>query len=663
MAFDSASPSTIIIGNSVRDTPMDPLVPQYLEDSSALVEKYLGLNEAFATTAFADAQAAMAALAYATFPQNIPNPPEPPLLTTSAAFSTGIALSSAPGLANLDTTAPTAFTPDIPDIPDFSDEIPTYVPIITGISIPDPPSVVPITLPTTPTIDTEFDVPDAPTPDYGTAPTLTEFDLPVFVPPVLPFFGEDAPTFDETPPSPVIQWAEPVYQSDIQDLVKDVLAEMLAGGTGLPAAVELAIWERGREREDERSEQEIEAAIAQWTTRGFSHPPGQLNSQTIVLRDMTGRKVNELSREVMVAQAQLEQKNRQFAVQYGVDYEKVFTNVFLQVVERNFQIAKFTVETQVQIFNMLVTAFNVEQQIYAQKILKYKTDAEAAFLEVRAFEAEVGAVKAGAELNVALTQVYGERVRAYQSQVSAYGETVRAAVARADLQKNKVELYKAQIDGVVAEVTLQRETFVAYSAKIQGESAKVGLEEANTRAYTARVQAIGERASILFKQADANIAKDRLRLDWNIANMQRITTMNGQQVALGQQRLSAYDAQTREAIARFQANLGLSQAEVQSSIELGRLQISKYDVLTRQWQAKVQELISMAEINAGSLRAAGQIASNLAAGALAGIHVSAGLSAAGQATQSSSRQVSDHTGHAEGYNSGYNVNHNYAHKV
>lgn len=663
MAFDSSAPSTIIIGNSVRDTPMDPIVPEFLEDSSALVDRYLALNESFARQAFSDAQTALETLSAASFPTNLPNPPDMPTISAHASISAGLNFDDVPYIGPLITSDPGVFTPDIPEVPDFAGEIPEYVQIITGVSIPDPPSVTPVTLPAVPEIDTEFTVGDAPTPDYGVSPVLTEFELPVYIPPVLPLFNEAAPTFDETPPSPVIQWAEPAYSSDVQDAVKAVLEEMLAGGTGLPPAVELALWERGREREEARGEGEVAAAIAQWSTRGFSHPPGQLNGQVIMLRDKVGRQLNDLSREVMTKQADLEQKNRQFAVSAGLDYEKIFTAVFLAIVDRNFQIAKFTVETQVQIFNMLVTAFNVEQQIYAQKILKYKTDAEAAFLEVKAFEAQVGAVKAGAEMNVALTQAFGEKVKAYSAQVEAYNSTVKAAVARSDLQKNKVELYKAQIDGVTAEVNLQREQFVAYDSKIRGETSKVQLEEANSRAYVARVQGIGEQANIIFKEVDRNIAKDRLRLDWSIANMQRITTLNGQQVSQAQVQLSGYEAVNRKAVARYEADLKSEQASLQATIELGRLQVSKYEVLSQQWRARVQEVIQMAEIVAQSQRSAAQVAANLAAGALAGIHVSAGLSASGSASQSSSRAVSDSTGHSESYSSGYNVNHNYQHQT
>jgi len=660
---DTPPPTGIIIGNSLNDSPMDPLVPEYMEVTSDLVQKYLDQSGDFAKEAVAAALNTMEALAAGTMPATLPDPPGLSTISATGDVSAGLNYDELPSLGTIIPSEPGVFVPAVIDIVDIIGEIPEYVPVITGITIPDVPQSSSVAMPVVPTVITEFDIPAAPTSDYGTVPSLSDFVLPVYIPPVLPVFSDAAPTFDEVPPDPAIQWLEPVYSSIIKDQVEDVLGTMLAGGTGLPPEVERAIWERGREREDTAAEQQVQASIAQWTTRGFSHPPGQLNGQIIVLRDMAGRKVNELSREVMLKQAELEQTNRNFAVTHGIDYERVFTAVFMQTVDRRFQIAKFSVETQIQVYNILVTAFNVEQQVFAQKITLYRAQLEAAFADIKVFEAQVGAVKAGAEMNISLVQAFSEKVKAYGTEVEAYNSLVKAQIAKSDLQKNKVELYKAQVEGVVAELQAQREVFLAYDVKIRGETAKVQLEEANTKAYTAKVQAIGEKANILIKEADLQLGADKLRLDWNIANMQRITTINGQQLAIIQGRLANYQGINSKAIAKYDADLKGKQASLQAQIELGKLQISRFQTLTDQWRSRVQEIIQMAEINANSLRAAGQIAGTLAAGAMAATHVSAGLSSQTQASQTSSRQSSDHTGHSEAYGNNYSTNHNYDHKV
>ena len=653
----------IIIGNSLKDSPMDPLVPKYMEDTSDLVQKYLSQSATYAAASVLTAQTTIAALAAGTGPLSLPTVPPVETVSVSGDVTATFAQNTPPVLGDVLPSDPGAFTPATITVTDVSSKIPDYTALITGISIPLPPTGTVVTMPTVPAIDSEFELPTAPISDYGSSPVLGEFTIPVYVPSIIPLFGESVPTFDVLPPNPAIQWSEPVYSSSIQDQVKIVLGEMLAGGTGLPADVENAIWHRGREREDSAAEQQVRATMEQWTTRGFSHPPGQLNSQIIVLRDMAGRKVNELSREVMVKQADLEQTNRNFAVTGGIDYERVFTAVFLQVVDRNFQIAKFAVETQIQVYNLQVTAFNVEQQVYAQQILLYRSQLEAMLAEIRVFEAQVSAVKAGVELDVAKVQAFGEKVRAFTAEVNAYSEEIKAEIAKADLEKTKVELYKAQIEGVVAQLQADREKYLSYNTKIQGEIAKVQLEETHVRTYAERVRAIGIESEIVIKNGEFRLAADKQALEWNIANMQRITTLNGQQLSMVQSKVAQYQTANARSIAKYDADLKGKQAELQADIDLSRLQIARYQIVSDQWRAAAQQIIQVSEVNAQSLRSAGQIAGTLAAGAMAATHVQASLSSQTQASQTSSRQASDHTGHSESYANNYTTQHSYTHKT
>lgn len=90
------------------------------------------------------------------------------------------------------------------------------------------------------------------------------------------------------------------------------------GGTGLPADVEAAIWDRGRNREQrltERLSAEVAAVPASlgWpTAQGATLQRQRMAAQDDVNRDST------LSREIMIEQARLEQRNIHFCVQQGI---------------------------------------------------------------------------------------------------------------------------------------------------------------------------------------------------------------------------------------------------------------------------------------------------------------------------------------------------------
>lgn len=642
-----------IFGNALLDAPVDPLVPELIDQAAATVQDYLNQNKTWASSSINAALAAMASLANANFPNQLPDPPVVVSATVSGLSSPGFNIDTAPNLGTLTPLSIEDFNPAAIIVPDISGEIPAYVSVIQSLSIPDAPTLVLPDSPDPPVLNLVFEEPTEPVADYGTSPVLDELNLPVYIPPVLPLFTATAPTFTTQPPDLFVQWQEPVYASQLPE-VESVLESMLAGGTGLPAAVETAIWERGLDRETLTGLTAVDQAAEEFAARGFALPPGRLNAMLMGLRDATQLKLNELSREVMVEQAKLEQANRQFAVTQGINYEQLFVNLFLAVTQRNFEIAKFQIETAIQVYNMQVTAFNVEHQVFVAKIELFRAQLEAAFANIKAFTALVEAEKAKAEINVAKVQAFEAKIKAFVAQVGAFDSLIKAQIAKAEFEKNKVEVYKAQIEGQVAQIQGQREVFNAYGERVKAEAAKAQLEEANAQAYTARVRGIGEKAQILIKQADAEIAGQRLDLDWAVARLTRMGTFAAQELNGIQARLAAFQGTTSKAVAKFDAESHNAQAQFQSQVELARVEVSRFAALLGQWDARARQTIALAEINAASLRAAGQIASNLAAGAMAGTHVSAGISGSASAGQSSTRSAGDSTSKGQTYNETFN---------
>lgn len=650
--------------NAVRDSPQEETVSELIEDTRTIVENALTLNQDYAAQAIADARTTMAALSTASFPPELPDPPPVPAINTTFGSATVPGFDSIPDLGSLSNEAIDPFVANPITVGDIGD-IPDYTPIVTGVTLPAPPVYIAPNEPPEPSIDTTIDLPDAPTPDYGGAPTLDELNLPTYAAPDLPTLDAATPTFDTLPPDPFIQWTEPTYSSTVKDLLAGVIETMLAGGTGIPADVADAMWQRGRDREEANVRKAVDEVTAQWASRGFDAPGGPIDAQIIATRDAADRKVNELSRERVIQDAELEQKNRQFAVTSGLDYERIFVGVFLAIVERNFQIAKFHVETAIQVFNLQVTVFNVDRQIFEAKITKYRAELEAVFAYLKAFEAQVEAEKARAELNTAKVAVYRERIAAYVAQVQAYGSLIQAANARAALQEQKVKIFQAEIQAMVGKIEGQRAKFEAYDSAVKGETAKIGLEEANARAYEARLRGIGVRADIVFKQADVDLALNKERLDYSVANLQRIGQRTSYELSSIQARLAAYQGQTGRAMAKYGADKEAAQFNLTAQIEFSKLAIAQYTALLEQWKTRSQEIIQFGVINAESLRAAGQMASNLASGAMAGTHVSAGISAGSSSSQSSSRSTSASSSQSRNVNENdnFSIVHNYNHRT
>lgn len=652
--------------NANRDAPIDPLVPQLIENTSDIVQEYLNYNRTTAQKFINDALEAIEALGEAKTPEELPNPPDAPVITTT--FDAGLGMDfddESPG-RDLTPEPPRPLTLEDVDIPDIDNE-PEFVSLLTSpLAFPNPPAdFVPPEVPSAPAINTEFSLPAAPAKSYGGAPDLDNITIPAMPAVALPVFGDTAPEFDETVPSPFVNWTEPVYTSSIKTAVAAAITEMLAGGTGIPADVEQGIWERGSEREGVAASIRVNAALSEWAARGFPHVQGELNARINTIADETQAKRNDLSRDVAGKQAELEQRNRQFAVTSGLTYEQVFVGMFLAVVERNFQIAKYAVEAQILIFNAKVAAFNARQQAFAQKVELYKAQLEAVLFHLKAYAAQVEAEKAKAEVNEAKVRAFEARVRAYSEEVKAYAEVVRSAQVRAELERSKVDIYRGQIEAMIGKINAQRATFEAYDVRVRAETAKVTAEEVNVRAYTGQVQAFAQRTELALSRSRAVSEKNRMLVDHNAADMQRITTLTGQQLSVIQARASAFQAATQRALAKFSAEKEGKAAELQANVSIANMAIAKYQVLSRQWEARVEQIKEIARINSEQLRTIGTMVSNLASGAMAGTHVSAGMSAAASAGQSSSRSSADNTSQSRTVSetNSYTVAHNYAHNV
>ncbi len=640
-------------------------VPDIINTTTDLVRDMLEEARDNSDDAIQDARIAIEALSEAQLPEMLPEPPDAPAIITSFSATIGFSTDVLPELGTLSPQQVAAFTLDDIEVPDITGDLEDYVPVIDGLSFPVAPVLPVLVAPQAPGIDVTVDIPDRPDANYGNVPDLIELNLPVYVAPVLPTFNDEAPEFTDEAPDPFIQWQEPEYTSEIKTAVADVLLTMLAGGTGLPDDIERGIWERARGRLDKASLKKIEQARAAFAANGHEFPGGFLNAQMLALLDDSELQASDQSMQVAIEQAKLEQQNRQFAVERGIGYEQVFVNLFLAIVDRNFQIAKFAVEVQIQVFNSKVAVFVARNTAFMAKIEQYKAELEVAFAYFRAFEIQIKAEIAKGEINAQRLAVYTARIQAYNAEVDAFKTLVQAEGIRVDLEKAKIEVYRGEIDAYVGQINGQRASYEAYSTRVQAEAAKAGLEEANARAYVAKVQGVAAKAEIALKRADVQVQQNRLQLEHSVANIQRITQYTNNQLSAIQAKQASYEAGTRRAAAKFDADRSLKATELQVVIESNRNVISKYQASLEAWKTQGTQILAIAGMNAESLRAAAQIAGTLAAGAMAGTSVSAGVS--GSAGASQAKQ--DSTSRGRTFNqslsdsSSYNVNHTYNHET
>lgn len=407
-------------------------------------------------------------------------------------------------------TAPTLVLPTVsfPAIPEFM----SVEPVVT---FPAVPSVIDPNLPAEPSINAIV-APVKPDFVYPAAPVI---DLNINVPTmpvlVMPDFSGVLPTDDLVPPvNDGIDWSEDEYFSQLlEDIYSKLDTDVVNGGTGLGAAVEQALWDRDIERETTAFNDSIDNTISTWSERRMPLPDGVIDAQLEKLRLDFADKRTELSRKIMIEQAELALKNTQWAVEKGIDLENILIAHHDRVAERALKAAMATIEFGISIFQAQLSAFNGRVAYYTAQAQVYEARVRAELAKVEAFRAQIEAMKAEVSLRMALVEIYKAQIDAIVSQVNAYKIEVEAVNLIAQNEKLKIDLFKAQIDAFSAQISAKAAEYELYKAQISGEMAKVQTYEASARAYTARVEGAKAQVDALSTQVRTEGDMQRLRIE------------------------------------------------------------------------------------------------------------------------------------------------------
>jgi hypothetical protein len=515
---------------------------------------------------------------------------------------------------------------------------PTWQPTVVGINVPQPPQSIDTSgMPTRPTTQ-DVQIPAAPSLAMPALASLNDVTVPVFQMPVLGTFTDTAPVFDVAAPNPVISWSEPAYASENFDLVKQKIADMLsaATSTGLPATIEQQLFERARSREDITANKAVAEAFDTFANKGFTAPPGMLTAQVNAALEKNQLQSNALQREWLIKIADVEIENMRQAVVQGIAAENIIFNIFNNAAQRSYEIAKYTLQAQIElyqaqvgVYNALVSAYNTKAQVF-----KIKIDAQLAALD--AYRIEIEGQKLVSEINTQKVQQYNAQVQAVVAQVEIYKAQMQGAMTQAEVARTQIEGFRADVQAYAEKVGAQKVVFDAYVAQVQGEVAKVGIIDAEARSFATLMGAEEIKSNVQLKRIDAQIQEMQ-------ANTQRFAALLDRSKTELQAKLSQIQAQAQvqglniqylgvqsDANAKkAEAEIRIGEQQLQTNIAITNAQIERFKVA-------MQKILQEAQIKATALQSAGQMAATLAGGAMAAQHVQASISASsGDSTSTS----------------------------
>lgn len=529
--------------------------------------------------------------------------------------------------ANLDIAAPTALTATVPAEPSLSS---VSIPAAPDVLLPDVPSLFGIDIPAVPALD-----------------------LPAFTA-TLPD-GPAAPNSD-------FAFTEPGYNSDLLDILNTRLYEMIDGmATGLPPAVEQALWERGRARDAATMLSELEDIRRLQAARGFTQPPGAATVLALQAIQKAKDASATYNREVTIKQAEMEQQNRQFAIQNAIQLEGRLLDYANSVAQRAYDAAKYAIEASVAVFAALVSKYNADIGAYQAQASVFKTLIEGELAKLEIFKAQIEGQKLVSQINVQLVEIYKARIDGARAVIDVFKAEVDAARAQAEVNKTIIESFGVQVQAYDSQVKAKASEYDGYATRIKAEVSKFESYRVQADAYRSQVE--GFSASV---EATTKVAALQTKINQEIpldGYKARIEAFRGQVQAVGEQIRAiaeTFDAQVKAYAAGVQGQA----AGVGAQADVVRAEAQVYQATTQAgielFKGQLEVQLEKARLSIESIKGAAQIAAQLAAGAMAGISISAGVHSG--YSQSDSTSSSTSTSASDSSSNSLNVSHIHTYK-
>jgi len=463
-----------------------------------------------------DAIASVKAIGYTIpnfTPIVLPNEPPSSISTVAPTFDT----------INLDLPAEPATAPAYQDISDIAiGVLPELTAVAPTITLPVKPNQLAEFLETMPGIDTDIVFPEPPDELLNPlipAPVLIDraepekptISLPGFEA-VAPTGMPDAPTDYEARFAASYRDAAPSTMAMIGGYVDAELAKInpqfhtqmaaieaqlstyLAGGTGLNPVVENAIYERARSKNNAEARRVQDQVWAEAAERGFTMPGGAQMSALLRARQSAADQNAAAAREIVVMQAEMEQKNLQFAVTQSASLRGVVLNATLNYMQNLVSIngqaldyAKTMLSAIIEVYNTAVRAFGLKLDAYKSEVVVYEARLKAALSYLDLYQSEINALQALTNMDQSKVDIYKAKIDALTSFANIYRAQIEAVQGRVSLEKLQLDVFQSKVQAYTAQVQGKNAEWQGYASAIEGETARVRIFNTQVDAYSAQL--------------------------------------------------------------------------------------------------------------------------------------------------------------------------------
>jgi hypothetical protein len=500
------------------------------------------------------------------------------------------------------------------------------------------------TAPSAPTLGTHH-YPDEPTEVIPLAPTIRELLLPDAPSTVDVAFTGILPSALSAAPSTQFTFSEQDYASALLSKINSRLLELISGfSTGLDPQVEQQIWDRLRRRTSAATRRLKTQVTRAWSAAGWDMPGGDLQNKIYEAEQESVNQDISDSREIAIAQADLEQKNFQFALTTANQIEGILIQHADTVQQRAFEAAKYSVQAAIELYGLKVTEYNANIEAYKAQAQVYRDRIQGELAKIEVYKAQLEGQKLIGDLN--------------QQDVSIYREQINAVLAVYELYKSRLESVKTRMQG--DELLLKQFEYQinAFSAEIQAKALEYNnykiandAELTRTERYKARLAAFGEEVNAFKTLVDARKTQQDSEIEVN----QRIPLEAFKQkseslrtlVQAESERLKAltditksraeiYDTETRAEAARVDTEVKAQDNEIKKLVAQSNIRIESL-------KSNISSFLAKIELLNDASKAAAQVAAQITAAAMSSVNLSASISQSTSSSTSESESISHST--------------------
>ena len=365
----------------------------------------------------------------------------------------------------------------------------------------------------------------------------------------------------------VVEKPDKALRSGVAQQVLQPLLESLA------PQVEDAIYSRARSKGNAEARRVRDSIYTEAAGRGFTMPPGATVSAIQQARQAGADNNAKAANEIAIAQAEMEQKNLQFAVTASASLRTAMVNASLSYMQGMVAINGQALEYAKMILGSLVETFNISTRMFSARLDAYKADVAVFEVKLRAsttaiemYRAEISALEALTQVDRSRVEVYKARIDSLNVYASVYRAQIEAVQGRANLERLKLDVFQSQVQSYQSQVNAKNAEWQGYSATIDGQAAKARVFTAQIEAFNAQVQGykvtIDAQATAVQATATTNDARSRnfvAQWDGYRTSVQ----------ALGEVARTKLENQ-RQTVMAFQASVGLKVASAQVASEYYR---------------------------------------------------------------------------------------------